>query len=150
MPTEDAADSERTDAIDASNDDTGRKEAGQEEAGQEEAGREESGQEEAGREESGQEEAGREEAGHEDTVQCWLVHREYTDKGLVTLVYATPDGERAVTMQRSSNMLARTDVTAARDVDAADLQRVDDPDTRERYATEADRTRSNHDPDDAL
>jgi hypothetical protein len=140
MPTEDAADSERTDAIDASNDDTGRKEAGQEEAGQEEAGREE----------SGQEEAGREEAGHEETVQCWLVHREYTDKGLVTLVYATPDGERAVTMQRSSNMLARTDVTAARDVDAADLQRVDDPDTRERYATEADRTRSNHDPDDAL
>ena len=51
--------------------------------------------------------------GDGEGVRCWLVEREYTDKGLVTLVYAEPGGERAATMQRSSNMLARTDVTAA-------------------------------------
>jgi hypothetical protein len=89
-------------------------------------------------------------AADEDAVRCWLVEREYTDKGLVTLVYAEPGGERAATMQRSSNMLARTDVTAARDVDVAELEPVDEPETRERYATEVDRTSDSHAPDDAL
>jgi len=86
----------------------------------------------------------------EDGVRCWLVEREYTDKGLVTLVYAEPGGERAATMQRSSNMLARTDVTAARDVDPDELAAVDDAETRDRYATEVERTRESHAPDDAL
>jgi|GEM_PF-155809 hypothetical protein len=83
-------------------------------------------------------------------VRCWLVEREYTDKGLVTIVYATPDGERAAIMQRSSNMLARTDVTAARDVDPDELEPVDDPETRDRYAHEVERMRENNDPDDAI
>jgi len=86
----------------------------------------------------------------EDDVRCWLVEREYTDKGLVTLVYAEPGGERAATMQRSSNMLASQDVTAAVDVDRDELAPVDDPETRDRYATEVERTRGNNDPDDAL
>ena len=85
-----------------------------------------------------------------DAVRCWLVEREYTDKGLVTLVYAEPGGERAAVMQRSSNMLARTDVTAARDVDVDELEPVDDPETRERYANEVERTSESHAPDDAL
>jgi hypothetical protein len=88
--------------------------------------------------------------GDGDAVRCWLVEREYTDKGLVTLVYAEPSGERAAVMQRSSNMLARTDVTAARDVDVDELEPVDDPETRERYATEVERTSESHAPDDAL
>ena len=86
----------------------------------------------------------------DDGVRCWLVEREYTDKGLVTLVYAEPGGERAAVMQRSSNMLARTDVTAARDVEPHELEPVDDPETRERYATEVERTSESHAPDDAL
>lgn len=85
-----------------------------------------------------------------DAVRCWLVDREYTDKGLVTLVYAEPGGERAQVMQRSSNMLARQDVTAARDVDVDELEPVDDADTRERYAHEVERTRDSHGPDDAI
>jgi hypothetical protein len=90
-------------------------------------------------------------AGDEDgSVRCWLVEREYTDKGLVTLVYAEPGGERAATMQRSSNMLARQDVLAARDVDAEELAPVTDAETRDRYATEVERTMANNDPDDAL
>jgi hypothetical protein len=47
-------------------------------------------------------------------------------------------------------MLARTDVTAARDVDVDELEPVDDPETRERYATEVERTNESHAPDDAL
>ncbi|MFB6073713.1 MAG: hypothetical protein ABEJ89_01725 [Haloarculaceae archaeon] len=82
--------------------------------------------------------------------RCWLVERDYSDKGLVTLVYATPDGERALRMQRSSNMLARSPVTAARDVEAADLQPVADPGDRERYAGEAARMAERHDPDDEV
>ncbi|MFC6952455.1 hypothetical protein [Halorubellus litoreus] len=85
-----------------------------------------------------------------DDVRCWLVEREYTDKGLVTLVYAEPGGERAAVMQRSSNMLARQDVTAAVDVEVDELEPVDDPATRDRYATEVERTSESHAPDDAL
>jgi hypothetical protein len=88
--------------------------------------------------------------GDDEAVRCWLVEREYTDKGLVTLVYAEPGGERAATMQRSSNKLASQDVTAARDVDPDELVAVEDAETRERYATEVERTRESHDPDDAL
>lgn len=85
-----------------------------------------------------------------EAVRCWLVEREHTDKGLITLVYAEPGGERAATMQRSANMLASTDVTAARDVDRDELDPVDDPEVRERYAQEVERTSENHAPDDAL
>ena len=85
-----------------------------------------------------------------DDVRCWLVEREYTDKGLVTLVYAEPGGERAAVMQRSSNMLARQDVTAAVDVDTDELEPVDDEETRERYAAEAARMAEQHDPDEEV
>ena len=86
----------------------------------------------------------------DDTERVWLVEREYSDKGLVTLVYATPDGERAVTKQRSAQMLTRTDVTAAEDVESASLDAVEDEDLRERYAMEASRMAEAHDPDDAV
>lgn len=82
--------------------------------------------------------------------QVWMVERSYSDKGLVTLVYATPDGERQVRMQRSSNMLQSSGVTAATEADPDRLQPVDDPATRERYATEVERMRERHDPDDAV
>lgn len=82
--------------------------------------------------------------------RVWLVDRTYSDKGLVTLVYATLDGRRSITMQRSATMLANTDVTAAEDVEPAELTAVDDEATRERYATEATRMRDRHDPADEV
>jgi hypothetical protein len=85
-----------------------------------------------------------------DTVRCWLVERTYSDRDLVTLVYATPDGERALRKELSSSMLPRTTVTAAADVEPDRLQPVTDPDERERYATEADRVRENNAPDDEI
>ncbi len=85
-----------------------------------------------------------------ETEQVWLVERNYDDKGLVTLVYATPDGKHHVTRERSANMLQSTTVTAADEMDVDTLEPVDDPDLQERYASEATRMAERHDPDDAV
>ncbi len=85
-----------------------------------------------------------------ETVRCWLVERSYDDKGMVDLVYATPDGERRYHRQLAADRLVRASVTAARDVDADALAPVEDRDTRERYATEAERVAASHDPDDEM
>ncbi|WP_134668545.1 hypothetical protein [Halorussus marinus] len=86
-----------------------------------------------------------------DDVQLWLVERTYTDKGLVTLVYATPDGERRFRRQRSANALRQTGgVTAAITADPDDLHPVEDPETRERYADEAARMAADRDPDETV
>ncbi len=86
-----------------------------------------------------------------DTRRCWLVERSFDDRNLVTIVYATPDGRRFQRRERSSVALRTgSPVTAATEVDVADLEAVDDPDRRERYATEADRMRATHAPDDPV
>lgn len=85
------------------------------------------------------------------TVRCWLVERSsYGDERVVTLVYATPDGDRQVTKQLSTTLLMRTAVTAAVDVDPDRLEPVSDPATRDRYASEAARMAERHDPDDEV
>jgi hypothetical protein len=86
----------------------------------------------------------------DDAVRTWLVERAYDSRNLVTLVYATPDGERALTRELSASMLDRTPVTAARDVESDDLAAVDDAERRERYRTEAERVRENNAPDDEI
>ncbi|NHN60951.1 MULTISPECIES: hypothetical protein [Halorussus] len=85
-----------------------------------------------------------------DEERLWLVERTYTDKGMVSLVYATTDGERRLHKQRSMNMLSQVDVTAAVDADPESLDAVDDEATRERYADEATRMADRHDPDEAV
>ncbi|PSP93846.1 hypothetical protein BRC91_07905 [Halobacteriales archaeon QS_4_62_28] len=85
-----------------------------------------------------------------ETVQCWLVERDYGQKNLVTLVYATPDGERAQTSQRSTTMLRQRPATAAMDVPVDELQQVEDSEEREQYRREVERVRSNFDPDDEI
>ncbi|MBV0925420.1 hypothetical protein KTS45_14530 [Halomicroarcula limicola] len=83
----------------------------------------------------------------EETVRCWLVERSsFGDERMVTLVYATPEGDRHVTKQLSTNLLMKKRVTAAIDVEPDRLEPVADED-RERYATEARRMADNHDPD---
>jgi hypothetical protein len=83
-------------------------------------------------------------------VQVWLVERDYDDRNLVTLVYATPDGERYQRHERSAHLLSRQGVTAATDAAPDDLEPVDDETTRERYAEEVERMRERHDPDDSV
>ncbi|MXR22448.1 hypothetical protein [Halobacterium bonnevillei] len=82
-----------------------------------------------------------------ETERVWLVFREYTDKGLLNLVYATTDGERVLRKQRSLNA---GDPTAAVDVEPDSLDRVEDPEDRERYGQEATRMADSHDPDDRV
>ncbi|MBB6647432.1 hypothetical protein [Halobellus ruber] len=83
-----------------------------------------------------------------DAVRCWLVERTYTDRGLVDMTYATPDGSRAHRRQVSTAVMRQrgAETTAAVEVEAAELESVDDADTRERYAAEAERMRNRHDP----
>jgi len=81
-------------------------------------------------------------------MQCWLVERTFDDKGLVRLVYATPDGSRAVIRERSAAHL--DGVTAAAEIGVENLEPVADADRRERYASEAERMADRHDPGDAV
>lgn len=84
-----------------------------------------------------------------DEIRCWLVDRSYDDKGLLTLAYATPDGERVYRRELAAAAASRIDVTAARDVEPDRLEPVEDED-RERYAAEAERMAERHEPDDAV
>ncbi len=81
-------------------------------------------------------------------VRVWLVERDYTDKGMVSVVYATPDGSRAWHRQLSANALPGG-VRAARTVDPERLTPVEG-DERKRYANEAARVAARRDPDDRL
>lgn len=82
-----------------------------------------------------------------DDVECWLVRREYTDKGLITLEYATPDGTLSFVKQISPNA---PDPTAARDVEDSDLQPVEDLDRQERFRAEVQRMQESNDPEDIV
>jgi hypothetical protein len=85
------------------------------------------------------------------TVRAWLVERSYDDRNLITLVYATPDGTRALRKEQSATVMHQqgSRVTAAVDVARDALAPVDDSDV-DRYADEAERMRARHDPDDEV
>jgi hypothetical protein len=85
-----------------------------------------------------------------DSEQLWMVERTYTDRDLVVLIYATPDGHKRLRKELSSTMLQRTTITAAIEAAPEDLESVDDEATRERYATEAERVRADHAPEDPI
>ncbi|MFB6163463.1 MAG: hypothetical protein ABEJ86_08515 [Halococcoides sp.] len=85
----------------------------------------------------------------DDGVRCWLVERDYYDEDLITLVYATIDGRRQVTQQKSAALLRGQAITAAISVDPDRLEPVPDAD-RNRYASEARRMADRHDPDDEV
>jgi hypothetical protein len=86
-----------------------------------------------------------------DPVRAWLVERSYDDRNLITLVYATLDGERVLRRERSATVMQQqgSRVTAAVDVDPDSLAAVD-PADRDRYAAEAARMRGQHAPDDEV
>lgn len=84
-------------------------------------------------------------------TRCWLVERSYDDRDLVRLVYATPDGERAVRKEvpMSAIVNGSVTVTAAKEPDESDLAPVDEADVA-RYREEVERVRADHDPDDEI
>lgn len=85
----------------------------------------------------------------EEQVRCWLVERDYWDEDVITLVYATPDGERFHQRQLAANLVVGLDVTAAKEFDPEELEATPAAD-RERYAAEARSVMDAHDPDDVL
>lgn len=84
-------------------------------------------------------------------VQLWLVDRSVDSRDLVTLVYATTDGEYVRRKQFALETLRRRGrpVTAAIDADRDELDPADDGD-RERFAAEATRMADEHDPDNPV
>ncbi|WP_460918805.1 hypothetical protein [Salinarchaeum chitinilyticum] len=85
----------------------------------------------------------------DEQVRCWLVERDYWDEDVVTLVYATPDGERFHQRQLAANLVVSLEITAAKTFDRDDLEPTPAAD-RERYAAEAERIAESHDPDDPI
>ncbi|EFW93767.1 hypothetical protein ZOD2009_01450 [Haladaptatus paucihalophilus DX253] len=87
-------------------------------------------------------------------VRVWLVERTYSDdeQNLIILVYATPDGSRYFRKERALTSFtgAARETTAALDVSPNQLGAVDDPETRERYATEAERMADEYDPAESV
>ncbi|RRJ32212.1 hypothetical protein [Halocatena pleomorpha] len=85
-----------------------------------------------------------------DDVRLWMVERSYDTRNLITVVYATTDGDRYHQKELSATMLSRTEVTAAVDLPRDTLEPVDDEQRRQRYATEATRMAETHAPDEAV
>ncbi|MEF8856104.1 MAG: hypothetical protein V5A16_01645 [Haloplanus sp.] len=84
-------------------------------------------------------------------MRLWLVDRTYDDKGLISLVYATTDGESVRRIERAPIAIERSGgVTAAVDGDTDALEPVTDADRRDRYAAEATRMAERHDPDETV
>ncbi|RQG92969.1 hypothetical protein EA462_01775 [Natrarchaeobius halalkaliphilus] len=87
----------------------------------------------------------------DSSERCWLVEREFGDRNVVTIVYATPDGTRYHQRERSEAALRTgSPVTAAVDVAEDDLEEVRDERTRERYVTEVERTAQRYGPDEKI
>ena len=85
-------------------------------------------------------------------TRLWLVERSYDDRNLISFTYATVDGTRQLRKELSMTLLRRRSrpITAAIDVeDDEELGAVDDSD-RERFAAEASKMASEHDPDDEI
>jgi hypothetical protein len=88
-----------------------------------------------------------------EPVRVWLVERTYSDdeQNLVILTYATTDGEHYSRKERALTSFSDVrETTAAIDADPGSVGPVEDPELRERYATEATRMADEHDPDDAI
>jgi hypothetical protein len=90
----------------------------------------------------------------EETVRVWLVERTYSDDelNLVILVYATTDGTQYFRKERALTSFEQggAETTAALEAPHRNLGSVDDPETREQYATEAQRMAEEHDPEDVI
>ena len=82
-----------------------------------------------------------------DDVRVWLVERTYSDRDLLTLVYATSDGEWYLRKELAGRLGGET--TAAIEVERERLSQTDESE-RKRYATEATRMAEKHDEDDIV
>jgi len=86
-----------------------------------------------------------------ETERLWLVERTYDDKGLISLAYATTNGESVRRIERAPIAVERSGgVTAAVDADPETLVAIEDEELQERYAAAAARMAERHDPDETV
>mgnify|MGYP007116960905 CR=1 FL=1 len=85
-----------------------------------------------------------------ETRRVWLVERTYSDdeQNLIIITYATPDGSREFRKERAITSFSGDSraTPVSLEVDETNLGVVEDADTRERYAAEADRMAAKHEP----
>jgi hypothetical protein len=89
----------------------------------------------------------------DDETRVWLVERAYSEEvqNMLELVYATPNGERHLRLQKMLSSPHQADsITAAREVADEKLEPVRDDGTSERYAREAERMREGYEPDETV
>jgi hypothetical protein len=89
----------------------------------------------------------------DDGTRVWLVERTYSDdeQNVVILTYATTDGRQYYRKERAlTSFTDSRETTAAVVAPPENLGPVEDPELRERYATEARRMAGSHDPDDPV
>lgn len=88
-----------------------------------------------------------------ETVRLWLVERTYSadEQNLIILVYATTDGRQYVRKERALTSFtgAERETTAAIEEHPDTLGTVE-PGDRQRYAAEASRMASEHNPDGSV
>lgn len=87
--------------------------------------------------------------------RVWMVERTYSadSPNILIITYATSDGTRSYQKEWAFNRYGASDVpevTAATEVDPDQLVDVDDEQTRDRYAQEAERMKRRHAPDDSV
>ena len=91
--------------------------------------------------------------GDNEHVRVWLVERTYSDdeQNVIILTYATLDGEQYFRKERAlTSFSGGRETAAAVEVEPGNLGEVGDPDEIERFAAEAERMASTHDPEDVI
>jgi hypothetical protein len=89
----------------------------------------------------------------DNKTRVWLVERAYSEEvqNMLELVYATPDGERRLHLQKMLSVPSQADsITAARDVSDEKLEPVREKEKSKRYAREAERMREEYEPDETV
>jgi len=89
----------------------------------------------------------------DEETRVWLVERAYSEEvqNMLELVYATPDGEQHLRLQKMLSSPHQADsITAARDVADEKLEPVRADEAAERYAREAERMRERYEPDETV
>ena len=89
-----------------------------------------------------------------ETEEVWMVERTFSADSphILVIVYGTLDGTKYLQKERAFNRFGGSapEVTAAIEADRDDLNQVTDAARRDRYASEAERMRERHDPDDPV
>lgn len=81
--------------------------------------------------------------------RVWFVNRSFDDGRIITVTYATGDGEESLTRQHNLSTLS-DGVPVSIEVASDELSTVSDPERQAQYRNEVARIRAEHDLDDRV